>query len=247
MEQLVFPVTEKEAEKRGVKYSSKANKDALFPSRLRELRKGKGVSQAVLAATLGVSKSTVGLWETGDTLPDAKALYDLANYYDVSADFLLGRSEVHNPEFHYFAESTKFSNDTINTLLNLSEYGSGTPQSLRNRKSFELLLCTEEFKKILGAFRGYLDLCAAIKGENRKTFDAGMYITLDDEICKKSDGQFRVIPRSTFAQVFEVEATTSLMKIFEVVAQAVWEQWGKLSDNKNRSGTTNARSGSEEQ
>ena len=72
MEQLVFPVTKKAAEKQGGVYSSDANKNALFPSRLRELRKEKGVSQDQLANELGVSKSTIGLYETGDTLPDAK-------------------------------------------------------------------------------------------------------------------------------------------------------------------------------
>lgn len=69
MERLKFPVTKKDAEKMGIPYSSEANKNALFPSRLRNLRKEKGVSQKELADFLGLSKSTVGLYETGDTLP----------------------------------------------------------------------------------------------------------------------------------------------------------------------------------
>lgn len=89
MEQLIFPITKREAEKQGISYSSSANKDALFPSRLRALRNEKGVSQLELSKVLGVSKSTVGLWETGDTLPDAESLYNIARYFDVSADWLL--------------------------------------------------------------------------------------------------------------------------------------------------------------
>ena len=248
MEQLVFPITKKEAQKKGVEYSPQANKDALFPSRLRKLREKKGVSQAVLSATLGISKSTLGLWETGDTLPDAKSLRDLADYFDVSADYLVGKSETHNPEFHHFAEYTKFSNDTIQTLLKLSEYGSNAPFSVRLRKSFELLLLfADDFEKILTAFRGYLDLYATIKRENRQTRDDGMYIKLDEEISERSDGQFRVVPRSTYAQVFELEATTSLMRIFERAALTAGETWGKRFDKENRSGTTNTKSGSKEQ
>lgn len=94
MERLTFPVTKKEAEKNGIPYSSEENKNALFPSQLRELRKKKGISQEKLARDLGVSKSTVGLYETGDTLPDAKTLHDIAIYFDISTDWLLGLSTV---------------------------------------------------------------------------------------------------------------------------------------------------------
>ena len=93
MEQLIFPVTKKAAEKNGGTYSSEKNKNALFPSHLRELRGERGVSQESLARDLGVSKSTIGLYESGDTLPDAQTLRDLAKYFNVSADWLLGLSD----------------------------------------------------------------------------------------------------------------------------------------------------------
>lgn len=98
MERLIFPVTKKEAEKSGKTYSSEENKNALFPSQLRELRKEKGISQETLARDLGVSKSTIGLYETGDTLPDAKTLRDLAVYFNVSSDYLVGLSDYEEKE-----------------------------------------------------------------------------------------------------------------------------------------------------
>lgn len=98
MEQLKFPVTKKEAEKLGTAYSSEANRNALFPSRLRALREEKGVSQAVLATALGVSKSTIGLYETGDTLPDVQTADMLANYFGISADYLLCRTDIRLPD-----------------------------------------------------------------------------------------------------------------------------------------------------
>lgn len=52
------------------------------------------MSQAALAKELNVSKSTVGLWETGDTLPDAKSLYALAKIFGVNGDYLLCLSDV---------------------------------------------------------------------------------------------------------------------------------------------------------
>lgn len=94
MKELFFPVTRREAERQGVQYSSEKNRNARFPSQLRELREESGLSQAGLSQKLGVSKSTIGLWETGDTLPDAKAIRDIADYFNVSSDYLLGRTNV---------------------------------------------------------------------------------------------------------------------------------------------------------
>ena len=94
MSRPVFPVTKKAAEKEGIKYSSETNKNALFPYQLRELRKKAGVSQDKMAQSLGVSKSTLGLYETGDTLPDARTLRDIATFFNVSTDYLVGLSSV---------------------------------------------------------------------------------------------------------------------------------------------------------
>ena len=156
MGQLIFPITKKEAEKSGVAYSSQANKDALFPSRLRKLREEKGVSQAVLSAMLGVSKSTVGLWETGDTLPDARALYDMANYFGVSVDYMLCRSDVKNiaadiqaaakctglPEIVIdWLQSVKCDSTRLETLETLN--------AIIGNKTFQvLLLSVNELKKV---------------------------------------------------------------------------------------------------
>lgn len=122
MEQLIFPVTKREAEKTGQTFSSETNKNAVFPSLLRKLREEKGVSQERLSKVLGVSKSTVGLWETGDTLPDAKSIFDLANYYYVSADYLLGRSKIRTYNAHWRAvcELTGLSDEAAKLIINLS-------------------------------------------------------------------------------------------------------------------------------
>jgi len=89
-----FPVTEAEAKKQGIQYSSRENREAIFPQRLRKLRKERcGCSQAVLSSNIQISKSTLGLYETGDTLPDAATLRKLADEFNVSADWLIGRTE----------------------------------------------------------------------------------------------------------------------------------------------------------
>jgi transcriptional regulator with XRE-family HTH domain len=98
MERLIFPLSEKEAKKAGINYSSADNRDAVFPSLLRSLREEKKISQAALAKEIGITKSTIGLYETGDNVPDVKTLSRLADFYDVSADYLLGRIGCPSPK-----------------------------------------------------------------------------------------------------------------------------------------------------
>ena len=98
MSKNIFPVSKAKAQKRGILFPSEQNRNALFPSRLKELREEKKISQQTLSDTLKVSKSTIGYWENGDSLPDAESLAMLADFYDVSADYLLGRSDVRSTE-----------------------------------------------------------------------------------------------------------------------------------------------------
>lgn len=55
-------------------------------------RREKGLTQEELAAYLGVTKASVSKWETGQSYPDILLLPELATYFDISVDELLGYS-----------------------------------------------------------------------------------------------------------------------------------------------------------
>lgn len=61
--------------------------------RLKELRKEKGIKQEVLCKELGITQSALSAWEIGRTTPSATSVAQLADYFGVSVDYLLGRSE----------------------------------------------------------------------------------------------------------------------------------------------------------
>lgn len=65
-----------------------------FKDRLKELRKSRGISQAVLAERLGISKSTIGMYETGDIVPSLEMLNAVADFFNVDINYLLGRDDV---------------------------------------------------------------------------------------------------------------------------------------------------------
>lgn len=54
------------------------------------LRREKKITQEQLAAFIGVTKASVSKWETGQTTPDILLLPQLAAYFDVTVDALIG-------------------------------------------------------------------------------------------------------------------------------------------------------------
>ena len=61
-----------------------------FGTKLKELRKEKGLGQIKLAEILGVSKSIISLWEIGTCEPTLSKLIEIAKFFGVSIDYLAG-------------------------------------------------------------------------------------------------------------------------------------------------------------
>ena len=64
-----------------------------FTTRLKELRKEYGLLQKELAHKIGSKRGTVAAWETG-RMPERMALTRLADLFNVSTDYLLGRTDT---------------------------------------------------------------------------------------------------------------------------------------------------------
>jgi methanogenic corrinoid protein MtbC1 len=65
-----------------------------FATRLRELRAQRGLRQKDLADKLGLAQTTIANYEQSSRFPDEKTMYKIADYFRVSLDYLLGRSDV---------------------------------------------------------------------------------------------------------------------------------------------------------
>lgn len=68
----------------------------MYP-RLRDLREDRDLSQAKLAALLGMSQTGYSKYETGENGIPAPILEKLADLYGTSVDYLLGRTEERRP------------------------------------------------------------------------------------------------------------------------------------------------------
>lgn len=65
----------------------------LFGNRINALRKAKNLTQNDLATVLGVTKTQISDLENGKTATTLEKCFALADYFDVSLDYLVGRSD----------------------------------------------------------------------------------------------------------------------------------------------------------
>ena len=69
----------------------------MLGKRIKELREQKGLLQKEIANLLGISQQAVARWENGQTEPDSETLAKLAEIFNCSVDYLLGRTNVRTP------------------------------------------------------------------------------------------------------------------------------------------------------
>ena len=64
-----------------------------FPDRLKEIRKSKGITQKAVAEFLKIKETSYQHYEYGKREPNHETTIKLADYFNVSTDYLLGRSD----------------------------------------------------------------------------------------------------------------------------------------------------------
>lgn len=65
-------------------------------TRIKELRLSKGLSQTALAVIVGCSQNTISRIELEETSPSSELLVEFSEYFNVSVDYILYRSDIKN-------------------------------------------------------------------------------------------------------------------------------------------------------
>ena len=84
--------------------------------RLTELRKEKHMTQQRLAIELGIDQSSISSYETGKYLPTVEVLAKYAAYFSVSADYLLGLTDVKTPVKTAVDDQTAYASSLFASL-----------------------------------------------------------------------------------------------------------------------------------
>jgi len=110
----------------------------MFAERLTKLRKAKKLTQQELADKLNISRATYAQYEIGRRKPDYETLEKLADYFNVSIDYLLGRTDI--PESLLPPDAEPIDPDRLVRLPVLGKIAAGEPiDRIENIEGYELV------------------------------------------------------------------------------------------------------------
>ena len=87
-------------------------------NRIKELREDRDLRQSDLAKETGIDQRTISNYETGKSNPDSFALIKLADFFEVSIDYLVGRTDS---DFYNAEAKKKIISKIQNTLEELKK------------------------------------------------------------------------------------------------------------------------------
>ena len=110
----------------------------IIGQRIKLLREKQKISQAKLAAILeNVKQPVLARYELGTIMPSYPVLVKLADYFDVSADYLLGRTD--NPHGKYFGQSDLSQSKQIDDFIEMC-FDPNSPANAKLKESILKLL-----------------------------------------------------------------------------------------------------------
>ena len=106
-----------------VKKNSYDDYNSEFASRLRYLMEHKETNQQKLADYIGVTRQAVSAYTLGISLPDIEKFEKIASFFDVSTEYLLGRTDVMEMDIEKqaIARALQLSEDAIDRILDLQK------------------------------------------------------------------------------------------------------------------------------
>ncbi|WP_455496052.1 helix-turn-helix domain-containing protein [Gemmiger sp.] len=91
-------------------------------NRIRDLREDMDLRQIDVAEATGIDQKTLSNYETGKTQPDARALVALADFFHVSIDYLVGRTDAPARDTQYIIkELSKLQQDIERIKKNVKD------------------------------------------------------------------------------------------------------------------------------
>lgn len=82
---------------------------------IKEIRMDNGLTQEDLAIKFNMSRTAISKYETGEREPNIEFLLKFSNYFNVSVDYLLGKTKIPTPQY-ILNSFTNHSPDTLKKL-----------------------------------------------------------------------------------------------------------------------------------
>ena len=124
----------------------------MFAQRLKDLRQEKKISQTELASALNISNRTISMYEQGNSEPNVEILLKIADYFNVTADYLICRTSCKNIENQSLSDSLGIDEKTIEILLLLS----ATTYKYSSLDYLEAIIQHPQFPALLNQINSYI-------------------------------------------------------------------------------------------
>ena len=109
--------------------------------RIKQLREELKLNQEELAKKLNISPSTIAMYETNRRQPNYDILENLSNIFNCSLDYLLGKSDIRNPE------EIKIDEDKLRIGLSTKDYENITEEQKKQIEDFAKYVLKDNKKK----------------------------------------------------------------------------------------------------
>ena len=117
----------------------------IMARRLRTLREKMGMSQAKLAKEIGVTQASVNRYETARVTPPAEVLLFYADRFDVSLDYIFGRTEKPQGKLYNYQPKPAVDSDEMRKFVEMC-FDPKAPVNQRLKEAL-LRIMTEEAKE----------------------------------------------------------------------------------------------------
>lgn len=131
----------------------KNNITGVIGERLKILRKKHGYTQATIALSIGGSQSSYSDWENDMQTPSADIFYRLAEFYNVSADYILGRTDIEttSSDIKTVCETTGLSEKAVQSLISIGkDYPGLSSQVISSAHFVDLIRTFWELTELAG-------------------------------------------------------------------------------------------------
>ena len=139
-----------------------------FPNRLKELINEQKLTHQALADNIGVSRQIIPLWANGKTIPTIDNFKRIAEYFDVSYDYLYGDSENRKHENKILVDELGLHDGVIEMFRQIRAEGEQLFSKMGVLNNF---LRSEYFSKFLEHTRNYFEGHAHFEEEMRQELE----------------------------------------------------------------------------
>ncbi|WP_295159308.1 helix-turn-helix transcriptional regulator [Selenomonas sp. AE3005] len=187
----------------------------MFSYRLKELRNKKnGLTQAKLAEVMNVSQQAVGLWERGKNMPSHELVAKLASFFNVSVDYLLGRTDE--------PQGTGFQKGLLGDINGDSPLAQKARED--NKESPRIEKALQEYRDILSNHDGHV-ACKQMKAFYKKHlndnefFEAlAKHTPMDGGLTRRERNMlahYRIVDEDTKAKIEERTKELVMLYMFD--------------------------------